>query len=282
MVLGLGACAEAEQLGGSLPDAEADVVSDAALEGAAGETGVDSGPDVVDAPVDASTEACQCGDPSCGACPMVPLVAAGGYTIDATEVTNEQYGAWLINQPNPALQPPECAWNTSYAPPQGWPAPSASLQHPVVYVDYCDAMAYCRWARRRLCGRVGGGANGFADFQDATKSQWYNACSGGGSKTFPYGAQYNPNACNGADFGVGSTAPVGSALACEGGYPSLLDMSGNVWEWEDSCQGTAGAADQCRIRGGSFSQGASALGCAADGALARNTTGKSVGFRCCE
>ena len=29
-------------------------------------------------------------------------------------------------------------------------------------------------------------------------------------------------------------------------------MSGNVWEWEDSCQTQNGATDQCRLRGGSF------------------------------
>ena len=27
-------------------------------------------------------------------------------------------------------------------------------------------------------------------------------------------------------------------------------MSGNVWEWEDSCNASSGASDQCRLEGG--------------------------------
>jgi sulfatase modifying factor 1 len=242
----------------------------------------DAGSDGSDANVDAMPPACQCDDPGCGQCPAKTGVAAGGYTIDATEVTNAEYAAWLATQPAATSQTVDCAWNTTFVPEQGWPAAGGDGQKPVVYVDQCDARAYCQWAKKRLCGRIGGGANAYGAFDDATQSQWYNACSVGGTKTYPYGAQYNGTACNGADSGSAASVAVGSTSSCEGGYPNLFDMSGNVWEWEDSCQGTAGAADLCRIRGGSFSQNASALGCAADSALARNTAGKSVGFRCCE
>lgn len=283
----LSACAEGEPIaaaaGGAAGAAGAGGAAGSGSGGIAGGTGGSGGTpdDAGDAAADAAPPgACQCDDPSCGACPSTKSVAAGGYGIDAVEVTNEAYAVWLLTQPNPKLQDGACSANASYVPTQGWPAADAKL--PVTHVDFCDARAYCRWARRRLCGKIGGGANAYADFAEASKSQWYNACSAGGLRDFPYGASYVGGACNGADFGKGAPLSAGSATACEGGYPSLRDMSGNVWEWEDSCSAATGASNLCRIRGGSFSQSGPTLGCSADSSLARGDSGKSVGFRCCE
>ena len=74
---------------------------------------------------------------------------------------------------------------------------------------------------------------------------------------------------------------VGTAPGCEGGYPGLFDLSGNVQEWEDTCQTEAGQNDSCLTRGGSVEQGAPALFCNAEEARARNTARNEVGFRCC-
>jgi formylglycine-generating enzyme required for sulfatase activity len=277
------ACAKAEPIRDGPLDGGDEAGLDATLDG-----GQDSGVDspASDGASDAASDApgnpgCQCGDPGCGTCPTVAQVAAGGYSIDATEITNAAYGEFLGTDPKTSVQPPECAGNIGFQPNSGWPAAVDKQLHPVVDVDWCDARAYCHWAKKRLCGRVGGGANPYADFSDATKSQWHNACSGGGSRSYPYGATYTAAICNGSDFGAGTTVAVGSATGCVGGYPALLDMSGNVWEWEDSCNAQAGASDLCRIRGGSYSQNAASLDCAADSALPRGSAGKAVGFRCC-
>lgn len=181
-LVGAVACAQAEPVNEEVIDSG---VGDVALGGAAGadaSTGGSSGAggsSTTDAG-DAAPSACQCDEPSCGVCPATQIVAAGGYGIFAQEVTNEAYQAWLDTQPNPQLQGGECAWNTSYVPAQGWPATDAKL--PVNYVDFCDAAAYCRWAKRRLCGKIGGGANVYGDFASATKSQWHNACSAGAAR----------------------------------------------------------------------------------------------------
>lgn len=282
----LAGCAQGEDLPPSydggydvvvFPDAPADVTPQP--DGAT-DAGTDAKPD---APAEAGPPgACQCGDPGCGTCPTVQVIAAGGFGIDATEVTNDAYAAWLTTSPDVKKQPLECATNTSYFPSTAWPPAAGKGSDPVVYVDHCDARAYCKWAKKRLCGKISGGILPYGDFADATQSQWHKACSGGGTKTFPYGATYQGSACNGADYGAGAPIAVGKATGCEGGYPGLYDMSGNVWEWEDSCNATAGAQDLCRIRGGSHAQNGAALGCASDSALPRSTAGKSVGFRCCE
>lgn len=69
---------------------------------------------------------------------------------------------------------------------------------------------------------------------------------------------------------------------CEGGYPGLFDMSGNAWEWEDSCDadGADPAKTSCSIRGGDFSEGPSTMGCASSVSQDRIGPGR-FGFRCC-
>src|SRR5262249_6416251 len=98
-----------------------------------------------------------CNAGSCGACPMDMVEVphpAGTFCIDATEVTNGAYKAFLAASPDPSAQPAFCGWNTDYSP-SSFYGPD---DHPVVYVDWCDAYAYCEAAGKRLCGAIGGGA----------------------------------------------------------------------------------------------------------------------------
>jgi formylglycine-generating enzyme required for sulfatase activity len=216
-------------------------------------------------------------------CVAKKVQVTGGYAIDATEVTRDQYAAWLATNPSTSGQPSYCSWNADFTPAGcEWP-PGAKGNHPVVCVDWCDAYAYCAAVGKRLCGKIGGGANAYGDYQDATKSQWYNACSSGGQNNYPYGDTYSGSACNGYDANNGGTVPVGSMSGCESsvsGYTGVYDLSGNVWEWEDSCNGYVDGTNWCRLRGGSVDNDSN-LRCDFEYDSYRNYRGDTFGFRCC-
>jgi len=161
--------------------------------------------------------------------------------------------------------------------------------HPVVYADWCDAYAYCSGVSKRLCGAIGGGSND-GGAEDATRSQSYRACSSGGTYLYPYGNTYQPSYCDGWDYWNDNTSTMqtvaaGSLANCvtsATGFAGVYDLSGNVWEWEDRCEGT-GSGAACLVRGGSFYYGGSStyLPCGYDSNVVRSGVDNFIGFRCC-
>jgi hypothetical protein len=84
---------------------------------------------------------------------------AGSYCIDETEVTNGQYQIFINAGVDTNTQNAECSWNTNFKPNCGG-ANTTGPNQPVTCIDWCDAYAFCKWAGKRLCGKIGGhGAN---------------------------------------------------------------------------------------------------------------------------
>jgi formylglycine-generating enzyme len=207
-----------------------------------------------------------------------------GYCIDSTEVTRAQYKAWLDTSPSTSGQIAECSWNTNYTPTSDWP-PTDKLNYPVVYVNWCDAYAYCKAVGKRLCGKIGGGANDYRDFNDATKSQWFSACSSGGTNRYPYGNEFNPTTCNSREAGYLSPLAVKFLTNCQPSapYAGVYDLSGNIAEWEDSCEGDL-KHQYCHLRGGAYCPHLNlkqdSCGRVPYGSN-RNNSDPHYGFRCC-
>ena len=192
-------------------------------------------------------------------------VAVAGFWMDATEVTNAQFAAFVhatgyvtiaerpldpanfpgapreVLVPGSAVfTPPDRAvdlrnplqwWKyvagTSWKHPEG---PQSDLRGrdrlPVVHMAYADAEAYATWAGRRL----------------PTEAEWEFAARGGrAGNLYAWGDQLTPGGVHHANIhqgefphhdaardGFAGVAPVASFAPNAYG---LYDMAGNVWEW---------------------------------------------------
>lgn len=251
---------------GDLPDGEADAGSDAAA-------------DVAPCRGEAGPALVRVGPPE------------NGFCIDSTEVTYKQYLAFVEAGVDARAQPPSCAWNTSFS-----PTSLGNDDYPVANVDWCDALAYCTWAGKYLCGKAVNGEKvgpvTTADVGDYNTHQWLIACSAQKSR-YPYGSIHDGGACNVGENDAGRTLPVAEMPGCEGSYPGVYDMVGNVWEWFDGpCRSDGGLevdggdggpqSDECWVKGGAYLNGGTNIDCRVDGlGSRRDTKVPFIGFRCC-
>lgn len=235
------------------------------LGGTSGATGGNSG-------ASGSPSVCPTGLPGPA---LVEISAPNGtkYCIDSTEVTFGQYDEFLAAGVPIAGQPEYCV-NNPYEYENGAPPPYKCTDHspnlPVGCVDRCDGVAYCKWAGKRLCGRIGGGQAAIADATNPDVSQWFNACSGGGTRTYAYG-DVEIAECNVTDVPV----PVGSLTQCQGSVPGVFDLSSNAVEWEDACD-----KGICLLR--TYPNGGVHSSCAYITQLGGSSGhAPALGFRCC-
>ncbi len=207
--------------------------------------------------------------PTAGAAMVRITIGVVNFCIDRAEVTNDQYNAFYQSAASAPSMAPRCQKSVD-APPMSGPLP-------VTNVDWCSAFSFCKWAGKRLCGRIGGGAlTEPLDRVDPQRSEWVYACSNSGATHYPYQDTYDATRCHGTGTRPVALDPNGDT--CQGGFPGIFDMSGNVEEWIDACT----VADLCVSLGGAYDDVPQHLTCYSESATVLRT-GRSpkVGFRCC-
>lgn len=114
--------------------------------------------------------------------------------------------------------------------------------HPVVYVTWHDAIAYCDWLTEVLRDSPQTPpelaqllANGGV-ITLPSEAEWEKAARGEDGWIYPWKGKFDANNANVEETGIGKTSTVGCFPGGKSPY-GILDMSGNVWEWTRSLWG---------------------------------------------
>lgn len=141
---------------------------------------------------------------------MLPHYCLGRYPV-----TNGEYACFVQAQGTP----PPLHWN-------GAVPPEAITNHPVTNVSLLEAQAYADWLS----------AQTKHSYRLPTEEEWEKAARGTwpDNRVYVWGDQWQENACNSKEAGVGGTVTVIHYAATNTSPYGIVDMLGNAWEWTSS------------------------------------------------
>ena len=150
------------------------------------------------------------------------------FYIGKYPVTNAQYAVFAkaVNGKYPVTnaQYAVFAKAITYRTPSHWKGgkiSSGKENHPVVYVSWHDAVAFCQWLSQETSRA----------FRLPTEAEWEKAARGTDGRIYPWGNEWDKTKLNSKEGGPGGTTPVGQYSPAGDSPYGAADMSGNVWEW---------------------------------------------------
>ena len=159
----------------------------------------------------------------------VHSVSLDAFWIDQTEVTNAMYARCAsVGACRIPFDSKSNHHNAYYGSEQ-------FAAYPVIYVDWNQAVTYCKWAGRSL----------------PTEAQWEKAARGVDGRTYPWGESIDQQQAN-YNLNSNDTEKVGSHPAGASPY-GALDMGGNVYEWVSDWFGPYSADNKQSNPGGPVS-----------------------------
>jgi formylglycine-generating enzyme required for sulfatase activity len=175
--------------------------------------------------------------------PEVVLVQGGTFTMGSTIEEDETPHSVTLSSYSIGKYPVTVGQYKKYCTATGTAMPEAPYwgwndKHPIVNVNYNDAVAYCNWL-----GKTYGG-----DWRLPTEAQWEFAARGGNkSRHYTYSGSNDLDAVGWYADNAGSK--IHAVATKNTNELGIYDMSGNVWEWCKEWYGNYSAAAQTNPKG---------------------------------
>jgi len=157
------------------------------------------------------------------------------YWIGRTSVTNTQFAAFVQSTGHRTAAELD-GWGWIWDPQKHWvkkkgadwrhPGGSASdlsqkADHPVVQVNWHDAVAYCEWLNQ-LSGQ---------DVRLPTEAEWEKAARGTAGRIYPWGDDAPDERRANFSMTIKTTTPVGWYGSLGDSPYGCADLAGNTWDW---------------------------------------------------
>ena len=167
------------------------------------------------------------------------LIEGGRFLYGADQTENDLQPFFMDIFPVTCVQYLEFCEATRHPKPWDW-ANGCFLpgkdKHPVTFVNRNNARAYAQWAGKRLPSEI----------------EWEKAAGGTDGRLYPWGNEFKPDHCLcQIEHKTKLTAPVDTYP--DGASPfGCMDMVGNVAEWTEAANASAGKNGIAILRGGSL------------------------------